>query len=55
MTETPVTLHDIAALAALANGIIPADGRDAGAAAVHAGPRRSSPLAPGVRPINVHD
>jgi hypothetical protein len=29
---------DIATLAALANGIIPADARDAGAAAVHAGP-----------------
>lgn len=38
MTETPITLTDIAILAALANGIIPADERDAGAAAVHAGP-----------------
>ena len=37
MTETPITLTDIATLAALANGIIPADERDAGAAAVHAG------------------
>jgi hypothetical protein len=51
VTETPVTLHDIAALAALANGIIPADERDAGAAAVHAGPgiaerMRRSPYAP---------
>jgi hypothetical protein len=51
MIETPVTLHDIAALAALANGIIPADERDAGAAAVHAGPgvaerMRRSPYAP---------
>ncbi|MEN9676296.1 MAG: Gluconate 2-dehydrogenase subunit 3 [Verrucomicrobiota bacterium] len=51
MTETPVTLLDIAALAALANGIIPADDRDAGAAAVHAGPgiaerMRRSPYAP---------
>ena len=36
--ETPITLTDIATLAALANGIIPADARDAGAAAVHAGP-----------------
>jgi hypothetical protein len=36
--ETPITLADIATLAALANGIIPADARDAGAAAVHAGP-----------------
>jgi hypothetical protein len=38
MTETPVTPQDIAMLAALANGIIPADDRDAGAASVHAGP-----------------
>ena len=38
MTETPITLADIATLSALANGIIPADGRDAGAASVHAGP-----------------
>lgn len=38
MTETPITLTDVATLATLANGIIPADERDAGAAAVHAGP-----------------
>jgi hypothetical protein len=38
MTETPVTLADIAALSALAQGILPADERDAGAALVHAGP-----------------
>ena len=38
MTETNISLNDIATLAALANGIIPADDRDAGAAAVHAGP-----------------
>jgi acyl-CoA reductase-like NAD-dependent aldehyde dehydrogenase len=38
MRETPLTLDDVAAIAALANGIIPADARDAGAAAVHAGP-----------------
>jgi aldehyde dehydrogenase (NAD+)/phenylacetaldehyde dehydrogenase len=37
MTETHLTLDDIVALAALANGIIPADARDAGAAAVQAG------------------
>ena len=41
--------QDIAALSALANGIIPADVRDAGAASVHAGPgvaerMRRSPL-----------
>jgi hypothetical protein len=38
MNEPSVTLGDIGALAALANGIIPADLRDAGAALVHAGP-----------------
>ena len=38
MTEPAITLDDIATLAALANGIIPADKRDAGAASVHAGP-----------------
>jgi hypothetical protein len=39
--------EDAAALAALANGIIPADGRDAGAAAVDAGPRLAQKLAAG--------
>jgi phenylacetaldehyde dehydrogenase len=38
---------ETAALAALANGIIPADGRDAGAAAVDAGPRLAEKLAAG--------
>src|SRR5262245_7677167 len=38
MRETPFSLDDIASLAALANGIIPADQRDAGAASAHAGP-----------------
>jgi acyl-CoA reductase-like NAD-dependent aldehyde dehydrogenase len=38
MRETPLTLDDIAAITALTNGVIPADSRDAGAAAVHAGP-----------------
>ena len=38
MNETNITLKDIATLAVLANGIIPADDRDAGAAAVNAGP-----------------
>src|SRR6188472_1821923 len=37
MVETPFTLDEIGALAALANGVIPADERDAGAATVHAG------------------
>jgi Gluconate 2-dehydrogenase subunit 3 len=38
MNEPSVTLGDIGVLAALANGIIPADDRDAGAGLVHAGP-----------------
>lgn len=38
MIEPVISLGDIATLAALANGIIPADWRDAGAASVHAGP-----------------
>jgi restriction endonuclease Mrr len=38
MNELSITLGDIGALAALANGIIPADERDAGASLVHAGP-----------------
>ena len=38
MSETPIAMRDIASLSALANGIIPADARDAGAASVHAGP-----------------
>ncbi|MEW6305961.1 MAG: aldehyde dehydrogenase family protein [Verrucomicrobiota bacterium] len=37
MNETPITLADVAALSALANGIIPPDETDAGAGAVHAG------------------
>ena len=38
MNEPTITLNDIATLAVLANGIIPEDDRDAGAATVHAGP-----------------
>jgi Gluconate 2-dehydrogenase subunit 3 len=38
MSEPSITLGDIGALAALADGIIPADERDAGAGLVHAGP-----------------
>jgi hypothetical protein len=50
MIEPSISLSDIAILAALANGIIPADERDAGAASVHAGPgiaerMRRSPMA----------
>lgn len=37
MSETTVTSADVVALTVLANGILPADGRDAGAAAVNAG------------------
>jgi acyl-CoA reductase-like NAD-dependent aldehyde dehydrogenase len=39
---------DIAALAALAHGIIPGDSRDGGAAAVNAGPRLAEKVAAGV-------
>lgn len=42
------TAGDVAVLAILANGIIPADERDAGAAAVEAGPRLAERLASGV-------
>jgi Gluconate 2-dehydrogenase subunit 3 len=38
MNEPSITLGDIGALAALADGIIPADARDAGASLVLAGP-----------------
>ena len=38
MNEPSITLGDIGMLAALADGIIPADERDAGAAMVQAGP-----------------
>ena len=38
MNEPSITLGDIGALAALADGIIPADARDAGAGLVLAGP-----------------
>jgi hypothetical protein len=38
INETPISLDDIAAISALAGGIIPPDEHDAGAAAVHAGP-----------------
>ena len=38
MNPRILTPDDVAALTALANGILPADARDAGAAAVNAGP-----------------
>jgi hypothetical protein len=41
----PEATADPAVLAVLADGIIPADERDAGAAAVHAGPRLAEKLA----------
>jgi hypothetical protein len=40
-------VEDSGVLAALANGVIPADARDAGAAAVNAGPRLAEKLAAG--------
>jgi hypothetical protein len=45
---SPLVADEAAILAALANGIIPADARDAGAAAVSAGPRLAEKLASGV-------
>ncbi|HEY7118756.1 MAG TPA: gluconate 2-dehydrogenase subunit 3 family protein [Tepidisphaeraceae bacterium] len=42
-----ITPQDTAALAALANGIIPADATDAGAASVNAGPRLADKLRAG--------
>jgi hypothetical protein len=48
MSQPETTAAEASAvLAALANGIIPADGRDAGAAAVDAGPRLAEKLAAG--------
>jgi hypothetical protein len=48
MSEPQIaTTDEVAALEALANGIIPADARDAGAAAVHAGQRLSERLGGG--------
>jgi Gluconate 2-dehydrogenase subunit 3 len=44
----PRSADDAAVLTVLANGIIPADARDAGAAAVNAGPRLAEKLAAGV-------
>jgi hypothetical protein len=48
MNEPTPAGEEAALLAALANGIIPADARDAGAAAVNAGPRLAEKLAAGV-------
>jgi hypothetical protein len=48
MNEPTCTTEEAALLAALANGIIPTDARDAGAAAVNAGPRLADKLAAGV-------
>jgi hypothetical protein len=48
MREPTCAGKEAALLAALANGIIPADGRDAGAAAVHAGSRLAEKLAAGM-------
>ncbi len=48
MSSTPITTtDDAAALNALANGIIPADARDAGAAAVQSGARLAERLGDG--------
>jgi hypothetical protein len=45
---TTLSPEHLDALAALASGIIPADARDAGAAAVQAGPRLAEKIAAGV-------
>jgi hypothetical protein len=47
MSQPEPTAAEGAALAALANGVIPADKRDAGAAAVNAGQRLAERLAAG--------
>jgi len=47
MGSAETTPDDTALLTVLANGIIPADARDAGAAAVDAGPRLAERLATG--------
>ena len=49
MAATRLGGEDVAALAALANGIIPADETDAGAAAVDAGPRLARRIESGVK------
>jgi hypothetical protein len=48
MNEPTCNQEEAALLAALANGIIPPDARDAGAAAVNAGSRLADKLAAGV-------
>jgi hypothetical protein len=44
----PLSAEDLDVLAALASGIIPPDGRDAGAAAVNAAPRLAERVAAGI-------
>src|SRR5437016_14192016 len=48
MSKAPLQSQQVHALAVLANGIIPFDHRDAGAAAVNAGPRLAEKIAAGV-------
>jgi len=48
MSEISFSADDVATLSALANGIIPPDERDAGAAAVAAGPRIAERVRQGV-------
>ena len=48
MTSESISLQDIAALTALANGIVPPDGSDAGAARVHAGATLAEKVRAGV-------
>jgi hypothetical protein len=51
---SPEVAEEAAVLAALANGIIPADARDAGAAAVSAGPRLGEKMSSGVNAALYH-
>jgi hypothetical protein len=48
MTTMTISPQDLQELTLLANGIIPADERDAGAAAVHAGPRLADRMSAGI-------
>ncbi len=48
MNENPISMDDLAALTALANGIIPPDAADGGAAAVNAGPRLAEKIEAGI-------
>jgi hypothetical protein len=48
MADARLTAEDVAALTALASGIIPADAADGGALAVNAGPRLAARVESGI-------